>query len=368
MAISLSGSLELTGSLTVTGGINMSGSIASSSYASNTELLDGRDSLTFANTGSNSFVGSQNINGTVAITGSLTTTGAITAQSINVQQVTSSVVYSSGSNVFGNNLSNTQVMTGSVDISGSLSVNGTTDLTGVLTGTTAAFSGLLTAGAVTSGGIINSSVAYGFKNESSSDIDLGYRIKRTGANAVDFYMYTPNGTTGVSIVGAPITFGSAITGTSATFNTPTLSGAVANSINSQPVTTTHYISHRLGNGYVTGRGTTGETYISSNTDLFTATITGESSYLVQNAGILIYFNAPSVSAGATPSFVERFSINAAGAATFSSTITTAAPSGGTAKPFKIGNVATVTPTSQNRTIEIEIDGTTYYLTAKTTND
>jgi hypothetical protein len=218
MAISLSGSLELTGSLTVTGGINMSGSIASSSYASNTELLDGRDSLTFANTGSNSFVGSQNINGTVAITGSLTTTGAITAQSINVQQVTSSVVYSSGSNVFGNNLSNTQVMTGSVDISGSLSVNGTTDLTGVLTGTTAAFSGLLTAGAVTSGGIINSSVAYGFKNESSSDIDLGYRIKRTGANAVDFYMYTPNGTTGVSIVGAPITFGSALTGTSATFS------------------------------------------------------------------------------------------------------------------------------------------------------
>ena len=49
-------------------------------------------------------------------------------------------------------------------------------------------------------------------------------------------------------------------------------------------------------------------------------------------------------------------------------IKTAAPSGGTAKPFKVGNVATVTPTLQNRTIEIEIDGTTYYLTAKTTNN
>ena len=57
-----------------------------------------------------------------------------------------------------------------------------------------------------------------------------------------------------------------------------------------------------------------------------------------------------------------------GAATFSSSIKTAAPSGGTAKPFKIGAAATVTPTSQNRTIEIEIDGVTYYLTAKTTND
>jgi hypothetical protein len=65
---------------------------------------------------------------------------------------------------------------------------------------------------------------------------------------------------------------------------------------------------------------------------------------------------------------DRLTIASTGAATFSSTITTAAPSGGTAKPFKIGNVATVTPTSQNRTIEIEIDGTTYYLTAKTTND
>ena len=59
---------------------------------------------------------------------------------------------------------------------------------------------------------------------------------------------------------------------------------------------------------------------------------------------------------------------ATGAATFSSSVTTAAPSGGTAKPFKIGAAATVTPTSQNRTIEIEIDGTTYYLTAKTTNN
>ena len=72
----------------------------------------------------NAFVGTQNINGDVAITGSLTTTGAITAQTLNVQQVTSSIVYSSGSNIFGNSISNTQSMTGSVGITGSLSVNG----------------------------------------------------------------------------------------------------------------------------------------------------------------------------------------------------------------------------------------------------
>jgi hypothetical protein len=64
----------------------------------------------------------------------LTVAGTITAQKLNVQQVTSSVVYSSGSNVFGNSLSNTQVMTGSVSITGSLSVNGVTNTVG--TGTT----------------------------------------------------------------------------------------------------------------------------------------------------------------------------------------------------------------------------------------
>jgi fibronectin-binding autotransporter adhesin len=96
----------------------------SASYAANSDLLDSRDSTTFANTGSNSFVGTQNINGSVAITGSLTTTGTITAQTLNVQQVTSSIVYSSGSNIFGNSVSNTQSMTGSVGISGSLSIIG----------------------------------------------------------------------------------------------------------------------------------------------------------------------------------------------------------------------------------------------------
>jgi hypothetical protein len=67
----------------------------------------------FATTGSNQFNGSQ------AITGSLTVTGQVVAQTLNVQQVTSSIVYSSGSNVFGNSLSNTQQFTGSLQVSGS---------------------------------------------------------------------------------------------------------------------------------------------------------------------------------------------------------------------------------------------------------
>jgi hypothetical protein len=106
----------------------------------------------------------------------------------------------------------------------------------------------------------------------------------------------------------------------------------------------------------------------------------------QYLGQHVWRTAPSGTAGNAISFTQAmtltsgnnllvgtttdagFKLDVNGTARFSSTITTAAPSGGTAKPFKIGNVATVTPTSQNRTIEIEIDGTTYYLTAKTTND
>ena len=64
------------------------------------------------------------LSGSLAITGSLVATSQIVAQTLNVQQVTSSIVYSSGSNIFGNSLANTQIMTGSVSITGSLSVNG----------------------------------------------------------------------------------------------------------------------------------------------------------------------------------------------------------------------------------------------------
>jgi hypothetical protein len=63
---------------------------------------------------------------TSSFANNFTVAGTLTAQTLNVQTITSSVIYSSGSNVFGNSLSNTQVLTGSVSITGSLAVNGTT--------------------------------------------------------------------------------------------------------------------------------------------------------------------------------------------------------------------------------------------------
>lgn len=63
-----------------------------------------------------------------------------------------------------------------------------------------------------------------------------------------------------------------------------------------------------------------------------------------------------------------YRIQVAGNIYSTGSITTGAPSGGSIKPWKLGEAATVSPTSPNRTIRIEIDGTVYYLHAKTTND
>lgn len=47
---------------------------------------------------------------------------------------------------------------------------------------------------------------------------------------------------------------------------------------------------------------------------------------------------------------------------------TGAPAAGTAQFFKVGSAASVTPTAPNRTIQVDIAGTVYYLHGKTTND
>ena len=70
--------------------------------------------------------------------------GTITAQTLVVQTISSSVIYSSGSNIFGDELTDVQQFTGSVNITGSLTINGPatfngstniTSLTGSLFGT-----------------------------------------------------------------------------------------------------------------------------------------------------------------------------------------------------------------------------------------
>jgi len=66
--------------------------------------------------------------------------------------------------------------------------------------------------------------------------------------------------------------------------------------------------------------------------------------------------------------VDALTLGTNGNLTGAGSITTAAPTGGTAAAWKLGTVATVSPTSPNRTIEVDIGGTIYYIHAKTTNN
>lgn len=60
--------------------------------------------------------------------------------------------------------------------------------------------------------------------------------------------------------------------------------------------------------------------------------------------------------------------NAAGVVESNGSFRTAAPASGTAANWKFGSAASVSPTSPNRTIELDVGGTIYYLHAKTTNN
>ena len=140
----ITGSLTVNGDIIVSGTSSMSASNAiSSSLALDSQLLSGTGSVGFTTTGSftaassslssrttqiesvYATTGSNSFRATQSITGSLTVTGQIIAQTLNVQQVTSSIVFSSGSNTFGCDLNNRQTFTGSVLMTGSLTVNTT---------------------------------------------------------------------------------------------------------------------------------------------------------------------------------------------------------------------------------------------------
>jgi hypothetical protein len=101
-------------------------SISSSGAITTTGVISGSNAATASSVA--------NLNQNVQITGSLGVTSTITAQTLNVQTVTSSIVYSSGSNIFGNSLSNTQQMTGSLSVTGS-----TATFAGSVTGVTGNF-------------------------------------------------------------------------------------------------------------------------------------------------------------------------------------------------------------------------------------
>ncbi len=85
----------------------------------NTDMIDAIQLTgSYATTGSNTFVGNQ------TITGNLSVSGVISASVLYVQTETASVIYSSGSNQLGDELTDIQTLSGSVKIQGQLLING----------------------------------------------------------------------------------------------------------------------------------------------------------------------------------------------------------------------------------------------------
>ena len=105
------------------------------------------------------WINSKQLTGSYAITGSLTITDTLTAQTLVVQTITSSVLYSSGSNTFGNDLSNRQTFTGSVLITGSLNVNGSNAILTNQTASMSVASAISSSYAYTASSAISSSLA-----------------------------------------------------------------------------------------------------------------------------------------------------------------------------------------------------------------
>ena len=83
-----------------------------------------------ATTSSNTFIGAQIINGNLTVTGNQVISGRLTVNELVAQYETASIIFSSGSNKFGDELVDKQEFTGSVEITGSIIANGNLILNG----------------------------------------------------------------------------------------------------------------------------------------------------------------------------------------------------------------------------------------------
>ena len=71
-----------------------------------------------ATTGSNTFIGNQTVTGNTSIGGTLTVGGKITAQEIHTEITSASIIFESGSTIFGNTADDTHTITGTIILNG----------------------------------------------------------------------------------------------------------------------------------------------------------------------------------------------------------------------------------------------------------
>lgn len=210
MSISSSGAITTTGTISgsdaataVSASYSVSSSYAvassttvSSSYAVSASAAVSSETATSA---SYSVMSTSTV--TASYADAFTVKGNLIAQTLVVQTVTSSVVYTSGSNVFGNSISNTHQFTGSVAVTGSVSVNG------ALSGTNATFNGKVAWG--------TSTYAAGVSSLYNTAEDGTILLSKTGT-VRDFLLANGVGATVMSVATGTtnVTFTGALNGTS----------------------------------------------------------------------------------------------------------------------------------------------------------
>ena len=214
---------------------------------------------------------------TASYADNFTVKGTLTAQTLVVQTVSTSVEYSSGSNVFGNSLSNTQQFTGSVTITGSLAVNNSPV---VLSSQTASMSVLSASYALTasywSGSILSASYA-------ANSTSASFATVATSASYAATASYWSGSILSASHANLADTALSSNTAVTASFSLQSLSASIAQlAISSSYALTASYAMNGGGGGgtgisaiYIANQGTLQGTasYFNFNGAGVTATIT-----------------------------------------------------------------------------------------------
>jgi hypothetical protein len=203
-------------------------------------------------------------------------TGTLTAQTLVVQTVSSSIVYSSGSNTFGNALIDRQTFTGSVDITGSLTVNGSEAILTNQTASMAVASAISASYAYTASSAVSASLAQTASYVTSAET-ASYVVNAVSAS----YAYTASSAisayTASSAVSASQSISSSYAYTASSAETSfssisssfalTASYALNGGAAGFPFTGSAQITGSLGvTGSFSVNGNTGQTVFASNAD------------------------------------------------------------------------------------------------------
>jgi len=142
--------------------------------------------------------GSTTITGSLTVLGNVQVTGSLTADIVTTQVTTRSVDYSTGSNAFGQSLSDTHEFTGSVDVTGSFKLNGysvneiSNDVNLTNQSQTALVTEYVLANTTVSSGVSNDDITYLRKNFYKTSAGI------SGSNTASFTAVTASATSGMT--------------------------------------------------------------------------------------------------------------------------------------------------------------------------